>query len=59
MAPFGLSLGNWLALLIIMVPIFFAFAYRMNVEERALVDALGDRYVSYTRRTKRLLPLIY
>lgn len=56
---FGLSLGNWLALVVIIVPIFFAFAYRMNVEERALMDALGDRYVSYARRTKRLLPFIY
>ena len=56
---FALSLGNWAALLVIMVPIFFAFAYRMNVEERALTGALGDRYASYARRTKRLLPFIY
>jgi protein-S-isoprenylcysteine O-methyltransferase len=56
---FGLSLGNWLALLVIMVPIFLAFAYRMNVEERALMGALGDRYASYARRTKRLVPFIY
>jgi protein-S-isoprenylcysteine O-methyltransferase Ste14 len=56
---FGFSLGNWLALLVIIVPIFVAFAYRIKVEERALVDALGDRYVSYARRTKRLLPFIY
>jgi len=56
---FGLSLGNWLALFVIMVPIFFAFAYRMNVEERALRSALGDRYTSYARRTKRLVPFIY
>ncbi len=56
---FGFSLGNWLALLVIMVPIFFAFGYRMNVEERALRSALGDRYTSYTRRTKRLVPFIY
>jgi protein-S-isoprenylcysteine O-methyltransferase Ste14 len=44
---------------VIIVPIFVAFAYRIKVEERALVDALGDRYVSYARRTKRLLPFIY
>ena len=56
---FGLSLGNWLAFLVIMVPIFLAFAYRMNVEERALMGALGDRYASYARRTKRLVPFIY
>jgi protein-S-isoprenylcysteine O-methyltransferase Ste14 len=56
---FGFSLGNWLALLVIMVPIFFAFAYRMKVEERALIGALGDRYASYAQRTKRLVPFIY
>ena len=56
---FGLSLGDWLAILVIMVPVFFAFAYRMNVEERALMGALGDRYVSYARKTKRLVPFIY
>lgn len=56
---FSFSLGNWLALLVIIVPIFFAFSYRMNVEERALRNALGDRYSSYAERTKRLVPLIY
>jgi protein-S-isoprenylcysteine O-methyltransferase Ste14 len=56
---FGLSLGNWLALVVITVPISFAFAYRMNVEERALIGALGDRYASYARRRKRLVPFIY
>lgn len=56
---FGLSLGNWLALLILLVPIFAVFVYRMNVEERALTNALGESYLAYTRRTKRLLPFVY
>lgn len=56
---FVLSLGNWLSVLVIMVPITAIFLYRINVEERALISALGDTYVSYSRRTKRLLPLIY
>jgi len=29
------------------------------VEEQALSDALGEEYVSYMRRTKRLVPFIY
>ena len=33
---FALSLRNWAALLIILVPIFMAFIRRMNVEEEAL-----------------------
>jgi protein-S-isoprenylcysteine O-methyltransferase len=56
---FGLSLGNWVAVIIIMAPIFLAFVYRMDVEERALICALGEQYQSYLARTKRLVPLIY
>jgi protein-S-isoprenylcysteine O-methyltransferase Ste14 len=28
------------------------------VEERALVAALGDRYLDYMRRTKRFIPFV-
>jgi protein-S-isoprenylcysteine O-methyltransferase len=56
---FALSLHNWAALLIILVPIFAAFIRRMNVEEDALSRALGSRYADYMRRTKRLVPFVY
>jgi protein-S-isoprenylcysteine O-methyltransferase Ste14 len=39
--------------------IAFAFLYRINVEERALVQALGDHYRAYVKRAKRLIPLVY
>ena len=55
----GLSLGNWAALLVILLPIGAAFIHRMNVEENALSDALGSQYTDYMRRTKRLVPFIY
>ena len=56
---FAVSLGNWAAMLVMLVPIFVAFLRRMKVEEQALSDALGEEYVSYMRRTKRLVPFIY
>ena len=56
---FALTLQNWGAMCVILVPIFIAFVRRMNVEEEALRGALGDRYVEYMKRTKRLVPLIY
>ncbi len=56
---FGLALGNWLALLCLLIPTTGAFLWRMKVEERALTDALGDPYRNYTRRTKRLIPFVY
>lgn len=55
----ALSLCNWAALVVILVPISAAFIRRMNVEEDALLRALGTRYAEYMQRTKRLVPLIY
>src|SRR5213080_2700315 len=55
----ALSLRNWAALLVILVPIGAAFVHRMNVEEDALSRALGPRYAEYMKRTKRLVPFVY
>src|SRR5215211_1334456 len=55
----ALSLGNWAALLVTLVPIGAAFIHRMNVEENALSGALGSKYTDYMRRTKRLVPFVY
>jgi protein-S-isoprenylcysteine O-methyltransferase len=54
----ALTLGNWVALLVILLPIGAAFIHRMNVEENALSAALGSQYIDYIRRTKRLVPFI-
>jgi protein-S-isoprenylcysteine O-methyltransferase Ste14 len=56
---FALTLRNWGAILVVLAPIFVAFVRRMNVEEEALRGALGERYVQYMRRTKRLIPGVY
>jgi protein-S-isoprenylcysteine O-methyltransferase len=55
----GLSLRNWAALVVILLPIGTAFVHRMNVEEDALSRALGSRYAEYMKRTKRLVPFVY
>jgi protein-S-isoprenylcysteine O-methyltransferase len=55
----ALTLRNWAAMLVVLVPIFIAFARRMNVEEEALCGALGQRYADYMQRTKRLIPGLY
>ncbi len=56
---FGLSMGNWAALLVLMLPIFVALIRRIHVEEEALTAALGERYITYKQRTKRLIPGVY
>lgn len=55
----ALTLRNWAAMLVVLVPIFIAFLRRMNVEEEALRGALGEKYAEYMRRTKRLIPGLY
>ena len=55
----ALCMANWVSLLIVMLPIFWAFARRMTLEETALSSALGTPYISYMRRTKRLAPFVY
>ena len=56
---FGMVLRNWVSFLVLIVPISLAFLYRIHVEERALIEGLGDRYLAYINRTKRLIPFIY
>ena len=55
----GLALGNWAALLTILACMGIAYAYRITVEEAALVAALGEPYKQYMRRTQRLVPFLF
>ena len=56
---FGLFFCNAASLLIMVVPIYAAFFWRIHVEEEALLGAFGDAYKEYMARTKRLVPGIY
>lgn len=55
----GVGFGNWLSVVFLFVPIAAALAYRIRVEEAALLEALGSEYADYCRVTKRLIPGIY
>ena len=55
----SMTLWNWVAMAVVLVPISVALIRRINVEERALRGALGRRYEDYMARTKRLIPGIY
>jgi protein-S-isoprenylcysteine O-methyltransferase Ste14 len=55
---FGLSLTNWLSVLVIMGCALIGFSYRIRVEEQVLQEQLGRPYQEYMRRTKRLIPFV-
>ncbi|MEI7527092.1 MAG: isoprenylcysteine carboxylmethyltransferase family protein [Mariniphaga sp.] len=56
---FGLTLGNWISLLVVFLPVLGVFSYRINIEEKALKDNFKDEYTEYQKRTKKLIPFIY
>jgi len=56
---FGLCLVNWLALAVLFVPVALAFSWRIHVEEKALREALGQSYESYSAQTYRLIPGLF
>jgi protein-S-isoprenylcysteine O-methyltransferase Ste14 len=55
----GITLHDWASLVVLAIGVGGAFAYRIRVEERALLDALGEEYGAYAARTKRLVPFVF
>jgi len=55
----GLALANWLSVLVVFVSTGAVYAYRVRVEERALVATIGEPYRVYMARTKRFVPFLF
>lgn len=55
----GLALGNWAGLVALLTCMGIGYAYRISVEEAALVTSLGDPYRQYMHRTRRLVPFVF
>jgi protein-S-isoprenylcysteine O-methyltransferase Ste14 len=52
-------LGTWVGLAVAFVLCTTVYVHRIRVEERVLLQQLGEAYRQYTRETSRLLPGIY
>jgi protein-S-isoprenylcysteine O-methyltransferase Ste14 len=55
----GLFIGNWWSLVGLTVAMAGGLVFRIRVEERALLQNLGDGYRDYAATHKRLVPLIW
>ncbi len=56
---FGISLNNYISLILIFLTAFLAFNNRIIIEEGILLSQFGDEYIQYKSKTKRLFPFIY
>jgi protein-S-isoprenylcysteine O-methyltransferase Ste14 len=55
----SISVSNWLSILLMMIPVTIGYLYRIKVEESFMVAQLGENYLNYQKRTKRIIPIIY
>jgi protein-S-isoprenylcysteine O-methyltransferase Ste14 len=55
----SISLSNWLSVVLMMIPVLLAYLNRIIVEERFMIKQLGQKYIDYQKRTKRVIPWIY
>jgi protein-S-isoprenylcysteine O-methyltransferase Ste14 len=55
----GIALGSWGSTCLLAVAAFATYIYRMSVEERALLNVLGEPYRQFISTRKRLIPYIY
>lgn len=59
MLGLGMAFTNWLCLISVPLIALIGYIYRAKVEERMLVNALGDSYREYMKNTKRFIPFVY
>jgi protein-S-isoprenylcysteine O-methyltransferase Ste14 len=55
----GISLGNWLSLIVFLLEIYFVYRKRIIAEEKALLETLGEPYREYMTNTKRFIPFVF
>ncbi len=55
----SICLSNWLSVLLMIIPVLLGYLNRITVEEKFMVEQMGQKYIDYQKRTKRLIPMIY
>lgn len=55
----GVALGSWASTTLLVLASFVVYRYRIAVEERALLAAVGEPYREFMRTRRRLIPYIY
>ncbi|MGD1046175.1 MAG: isoprenylcysteine carboxylmethyltransferase family protein [Bacteroidota bacterium] len=53
------SLSNWLSIVFMIVPVMIGYIYRIIVEEKFMIEQMGQKYIDYQKKTKRLIPKLY
>jgi protein-S-isoprenylcysteine O-methyltransferase Ste14 len=55
----AISLSNWLAVMLMLLSTLVGYTNRIRVEEKFMIEQMGDIYSNYQKRTKKLIPKVY
>ncbi|QSO47344.1 methyltransferase family protein [Alicyclobacillus mengziensis] len=55
----GLGLQTWWGVVFCGVGLLLIYVYRIRIEERALIQHFGEKYLNYIRSTKKMFPGIW
>ncbi len=55
---FGLAVGNWIVIGLIIILFFLVYSYRISVEEKMLSVKFAE-YKNYMKKTSGLIPFLY
>lgn len=55
----GLTLQNWLSVIVAVSLPLAALLYRIRIEEAVLLESLGPEYEEYRKHTKKLIPWVW
>lgn len=55
----GLAVANWASLAALLLCVLLGHIYRIRVEEKALIQTIGQPYVEYMQHTKRFIPWVF
>jgi protein-S-isoprenylcysteine O-methyltransferase Ste14 len=58
-AGIGVALGNWISILCVIIVPLIGIVVRIGVEERALLEGLGEPYRQFAEGRKRLIPGVW
>jgi protein-S-isoprenylcysteine O-methyltransferase Ste14 len=59
MVGVGLAMTNWASLVTLLVCVLSGHMYRVHVEEKALIQTVGQPYMTYMHHTKRFIPWMF
>jgi len=54
----GLALGSWFSFALLTIATIATYSYRVAVEERVLLETIGEPYGKYMKERKRFIPYI-